>query len=241
MKTNIIRFAFAFMLSILSLSAMAQDGVHLSTYFCPASHDANPNVANVEQYRIYLTERNGQELTAIQSAVLDDTAALNSYVYICHPKFWNTDCHQYTTLDLTEESGDESLLDGRYEPTVNTLAVIVYNNGTNLEVLVLPTADEYFYEFFDDWEQPGTGWAEATGTNPPVAINTLDAPTFSAHSASGAVVIKGAQGKMVEIYDMMGRQVYAATSTSDEISANMPSTGMFVVRVNGRSVRVFVY
>lgn len=52
---------------------------------------------------------------------------------------------------------------------------------------------------------------------------------------NSSVVISGAAGKQVNIYDMMGRQIVSAKVSDDNVRYQMPTSGVFLVRIEDKT------
>lgn len=59
-----------------------------------------------------------------------------------------------------------------------------------------------------------------------IAVNVL--------AENGSVVISGAIGRQVNIYDMMGRQIVSAKMSDDDVRYQMPTSGVFLVRIEDK-------
>lgn len=237
MKKNLFYSVAVFAVAILmlGLDASAQ-GLLLNAYFEPANLDANPGVANCERYSLYLTEKGDRELAAIKAEILEDASALQNYTYICHPEFWNTEFNQYATNDYEQTPSGASTLDGIYEPTANTVLIVVYSDESNRDVLVMPGGDEYFYEYFDDMEAPGTGWSE----NGTIGVDVREQSSCWGYSVGRDIVIKNDNGGRVEIFNMMGALVTSELMTGNVSRICVDANGVYIVRVNGKSSKVVV-
>ena len=77
-----------------------------------------------------------------------------------------------------------------------------------------------------------------TGSN--VAIEDVEANNFFAYTEGRTVVLKGAQGKMVDFYDMTGRIISHQVAAEDNVRFTAPAAGVYMVRVDGKTSRVVV-
>ena len=77
-----------------------------------------------------------------------------------------------------------------------------------------------------------------TGSN--VAIEDVEANNFFAYTEGRTVVLKGAQGKMVDFYDMTGRIISHQVAAEDNVRFTAPAAGVYMVRVDGKTSRIVV-
>ena len=85
----------------------------------------------------------------------------------------------------------------------------------------------YWYEFTNVIEDCNNGIDDVEGAELPVI-----------YSVEGAIVVDGAQGEPVEVYDMMGRTV--TTTVANGLAIKVPTTGVYMVRVGQYSAQKVV-
>ncbi|MBP9990463.1 MAG: hypothetical protein KBT45_03440 [Bacteroidales bacterium] len=77
-------------------------------------------------------------------------------------------------------------------------------------------------------------------TGQTVAIEDVEANNFFAYTEGRTVVLKGAQGRMVDFYDMTGRILSHQVAAEDNVRFTAPAAGVYMVRVDGKTTRVVV-
>jgi len=237
MKTRVFSILSLAFLMALGLNVNAQDETYLCAYFAPAPSD-NAGVSSLSKYRIFLTEKTDGSYSDMQQAIINDSSLLGQCTYICHPCYYNTDYNQYATADYSASSPQPStLLDGRYSLTDNSVLVVVYNAGGCYGVNVIPQGDyTAYFDDQDDWGEPvGSGWAVNGSTQ---SIEEVEEYDYKVFVQGRSVVVKGVEGKRVELFDLSGRKMATQVSSSDECSMRVRSAGVYVVRVDGKSTCV---
>ena len=72
----------------------------------------------------------------------------------------------------------------------------------------------------------------------PVAVATVEEEALSVAVVQGGVVVSGAQGKCLQVCDMMGRTVASTANASESHMVALPCKGIFLVTVDGISRKV---
>lgn len=107
--------------------------------------------------------------------------------------------------------------------------IINIANGANNTITLTGTA-----LFFGDTE-----WTfNVTGGS--VGIDDVNAADYRVYSINRNIVLKGAQGEMVDIYDVTGRVICHQVAADDNMRTLVPAAGVYMVRVNGKTSRVVV-
>ena len=72
----------------------------------------------------------------------------------------------------------------------------------------------------------------------PSAIQSVDALSYNVYSAEGQLVIEGAEGETLAIYDIAGHKVYSTSRVaSSRLSIAVPNTGVYLVSMGGQPAR----
>lgn len=75
-----------------------------------------------------------------------------------------------------------------------------------------------------------------------VSIDTVDAgPDVKIYSNGSQIVIDGAQGRMVKMYDAVGRLLATKYDSIDHLLFDVPSTGAYVIKVDGIPAKKIVF
>ena len=72
------------------------------------------------------------------------------------------------------------------------------------------------------------------------SIEDVEANNYRIYSEGRSIVLNGAQGQMVDIYDVNGRMISHEVATEDNMRTIAPAAGVYMVRVNGKTTRVVV-
>lgn len=98
------------------------------------------------------------------------------------------------------------------------------NTFTTVDTLVVPCGAEQAYRAADYWNEIPTILEDCTG------VNDVTAATINIHYTNGRVVVEGAEGESVSVFDIMGRPV----------SDRMLPTGVYIVTVGDCAARKIV-
>lgn len=118
--------------------------------------------------------------------------------------------------------------------------------GTSLEIAALPLEG---YRF--------VGWDDGTADNPRVVtvmgnvtytaefssiggLGIVPDPSWQAVASGHDIVVTGAAGRTVRVYDIAGRCLFADMAVADRLVLRMPSAGLFLVSVDGSAARKIV-
>jgi hypothetical protein len=77
--------------------------------------------------------------------------------------------------------------------------------------------------------------------NPPQAIDETDMENVTIYSAETRIIVRGAEGKTVNVYDINGRTVSTQNAAAETVEFRMNATGVYLVKVgNAPAKRVLV-
>ena len=126
--------------------------------------------------------------------------------------------------------------------------------GTKVSFYAEPTVDANgTYCFFSAWDPQGRIWANPltltlTGDTSLTAyydcettegIDDIDRAGITVAVANGNVTIDGAQGRDLEIVDILGRCIASRRGTGHDLFA-LPATGVYIIRIEGLAARKIV-
>ena len=64
-------------------------------------------------------------------------------------------------------------------------------------------------------------------------IDDADAVSINAYGNEGCIVLTGAEGREVRVYDISGRQLHHSRSAHATESYGVPATGIYLIKVTG--------
>ena len=107
--------------------------------------------------------------------------------------------------------------------------------GTDIDTILIPCgslsnylSDNYWGQYADKYQEDCNG------------INDLNHNPVKIYTQGNQLSIYGAHGEPLYIFDAVGRQVYHTAFASDSETINMPSAGVYVVKVGERPVKKVV-
>lgn len=86
-------------------------------------------------------------------------------------------------------------------------------------------ADSYWGQFADRLQERCGGVDDATDDDAHI------------YTRSGCIVVAGAEGRSVSVFDAIGRKIYHTSSAAEEETVKVPSEGVYVVRVEGSNAK----
>ena len=71
----------------------------------------------------------------------------------------------------------------------------------------------------------------------PVGIDDVDADNVKVYSTEGQIVVLGAEGQMVSVYDVNGRVLDRKDNAAERVEFNVANTGVYLVKVGNAAAR----
>lgn len=104
---------------------------------------------------------------------------------------------------------------------------VAWSNGdTTATISFVVTSDTAFLATFD--------------TVPVVEVESVGEADIVVAGNDGKIVVEGAEGRFIAIYDAMGRMIAAKNRTACREIVNVPAAGLYIVNIDGRSSKVIV-
>lgn len=144
-------------------------------------------------------------------------------------------------VTITAESGNPSM----GTATVNGTNSVTVMSGEEVILTATPFSGYRFLRWQDD-DTLATRIVTATSSitytayfEANVGIENVDGNALVHHvyADGGKIVVTGAEGKLVCLYDMMGRQLATWRACNDPITFDVPAAGVYLVRIGDAEVR----
>lgn len=142
----------------------------------------------------------------------------------------NTEDNPYGTFDISSGYMQLAISDSENEYESYTAELTFANNGGSTATL---TGSSLVYGDINFT-------FNCTGEGPTSGINTVEASNYHVYTMGGSIMLKGAEGQQAFVYDMTGRLISDSKVDSDNARIEVPATGVYMVRVNGQTLRVVV-
>jgi len=110
---------------------------------------------------------------------------------------------------------------------------VFYNVDKANCILNVPIGTKLAYQAANQWSEFSKIVEVATGVDSPLKN------TFTVASVNGQLIISGLEvGKTIEIYNLQGVLVKSQVSTSDSESVNLPTKGIYIVRIGKMTEKI---
>ena len=204
---------------------------------------AKADVIPFETYHLSISIANGTD-PVLSSAILLDSGSFKDYVIPCDTVFvydtvyiteydtvyipdsvWVE--HDYYDLVVTSENSSMGLAAGNGH----------FPEGTTVEIAAIPLEGNRFVSWNDgDVNNPRTIVLTADAAYYAIFSTTdvkdvMESTTWSLRGERGQLVVEGAEGQQIRIYDLCGRLLATIENPSNNERYSVPTTGGYVVQV----------
>lgn len=162
--------------------------------------------------------------------LLHDTTYIDTlYVpYPVHDTITITEPLTWHTLQVLSDDVNKGLAAGSGQ----------FPEGTNVEIAAIPLEGYRLLQWSDgSTENPRivtlSGDASYVASFTTVGVEDFDRPTWTVVTQNGEIIVRGAEGRSVRIYDEAGRLVHITNHADAEMRCFIASSGIYLVQVDG--------
>ena len=148
--------------------------------------------------------------------------------YPYDPDYWLAGClSEINSMNPTPPTLREDPMPAPNDEYKDPFFDILYINAT----LNIPIGSLEAYKSADGWKEFMNIKEVDFG-----GVNGVEEDAVSVSAKDGSIVVSGTDNTMAEVYNLSGQLVYSGTDTV----INMPSKGIYIVRVSGQTFKVFL-
>ena len=195
-------------------------------------YSENPIAPQLRCFPFYGVSRNNISVYIPCGARESYTANWGSFNYIETPFFVRTNNTEQGTIEFIQEPTCDTLIAiVRAVPNEGYHFVRWSDGSTQNPYTYMPTAksDMTLYAYFAPGEDT-TGIEEVDGS---VLVPNI-------YADGGRIVVTGAEGDDVYLYDMMGRRIATRQNCTATFNFDVPAAGIYLVRIGDRAARKVV-
>ena len=102
---------------------------------------------------------------------------------------------------------------------------LLFDGNTDIERTIIVTHNASFTAVFHD---------------PFVGIDTLSAPEITLLTQGRDIIVQGAEGRNVSLFDIMGRRIASAVKATASETLRTPAAGVYLLHIEGLPARKIV-